>query len=82
MRQAIKAGLDAMPDGVRERAKALRGRAPAATVEVRDLRAEVDGLRRDLAELRAELDETRRDSLRVAQLTDLVEERLAQGARR
>ena len=53
----------------------------AAVEELHAYRAEVAELRRAVAELRHEIDETRRDSLRVAELTDLVVERLAAAER-
>lgn len=53
----------------------------AAVEQLHAYRAEVAELRRAVAELRQEIDETRRDSLRVAELTDLVVERLAAAER-
>lgn len=52
----------------------LRERLPLASAgELRELRDRV-------AELEQELDESRRDSLRVAEMLDLVEERLTPSA--
>ncbi len=42
----------------------------------RGLRGRVDSLEAEVRELKAEIDEARRDSLRIAQLADLVQERL------
>lgn len=42
-----------------------------------DLREEVARLRAEVAELRHEIDESRRDARRIAELTDIVEHRLA-----
>ncbi|WP_448003857.1 DUF6752 domain-containing protein [Agromyces bauzanensis] len=53
----------------------------AAVEQLHAYRAEVAELRHAVAELRREIDESRRDSLRVAELTDLVVERLAAAER-
>ncbi|MFI2704049.1 DUF6752 domain-containing protein [Cellulosimicrobium composti] len=39
--------------------------------------AELQQLREDVRDLRAEIDECRRDNVRIAELTDVVEARLA-----
>lgn len=41
-------------------------------------RPQDDGVAESIAELRADIDEVRRDNLRIAQLHDVVVERLAQ----
>ncbi|PFG31884.1 hypothetical protein [Paramicrobacterium agarici] len=53
--------------------------APANMVageEVQVLKQQVHDLRMEVEQLRRDLDEARRDSLRIAELTDLVVERL------
>ncbi|GAA1613738.1 DUF6752 domain-containing protein [Leucobacter chromiireducens] len=55
-------------------AGALRRRLPGG--RVRRLTAELQHERQRISQLEAELDELRRDNLRVAELLDLVEERL------
>ncbi|MET1016417.1 MAG: DUF6752 domain-containing protein [Leifsonia flava] len=50
----------------------------AAMEEVHAFREEVAELRKTVAELKREIDETRRDSLRVAELSDLVVLKLAE----
>lgn len=63
-RQAPNAGLFAR----------LRARLPGA--HIRRLQAELQTERERITRLETELDELRRDSLRVAELVDLVEQRL------
>lgn len=61
--------------------RALRGISPALTINVEEVlsyRAEVLELRRTVEELKREIDELRRDSLRVAELGDVVVEQLAE----
>ncbi|MBL3699715.1 DUF6752 domain-containing protein [Leucobacter luti] len=52
----------------------LRGRLGGT--RSRGIRAELEAERERITRLEAELDELRRDSLRVAELVDLVERRL------
>ncbi|MCW2289871.1 hypothetical protein EDF60_2748 [Leucobacter luti] len=52
----------------------LRNRLSGA--HVRSLHSELQAERERITRLEAELDELRRDSLRVAELVDLVEQRL------
>ncbi|KQO99443.1 DUF6752 domain-containing protein [Leifsonia sp. Leaf264] len=49
----------------------------AAMEEVHAFREEVAALRKTVASLKREIDESRRDSLRIAELTDVVVEKLA-----
>ncbi|MBN0040979.1 hypothetical protein JN535_12460 [Cellulosimicrobium cellulans] len=58
--------------------------APATMKRVRStskaqLAREINALRDDVRELRAEIDECRRDNIRIAELTEIVETRLAGG---
>lgn len=48
-----------------------------ASEEINDLRQQVDGLTHDVERLKKEVDEARRDSLRIAELYDLVVESLS-----
>ena len=50
----------------------------AAMEEVHAFREEVAELRKTVADLKREVDESRRDSLRIAELTDLVVQKLAE----
>ncbi len=47
-----------------------------ASEEIQDLRQQVSDLKYDVERLKKEVDEARRDSLRIAELTDLVVDRL------
>ncbi|QYM76983.1 DUF6752 domain-containing protein [Leucobacter luti] len=53
----------------------LRNRLSGA--HIRSLQAELQTERERITQLEAELDELRRDSLRVAELVDLVEQQLS-----
>ena len=61
----------------------LRRRFPDTQVSVGSdsrvtrLEAEVESLTAEVRELREEIDESRRDARRIAELTDIVEQRLA-----
>ncbi|MBE9925210.1 DUF6752 domain-containing protein [Cellulosimicrobium cellulans] len=71
MKQKIIAVGDRVAPGLMAR---LRGKPlPSHT----DVLEELERLREDVRELRAEIDECRRDNVRIAELTDIVESRLA-----
>lgn len=72
MKNSIVGFADRVLPGVTDRLRARRQRA--RTPEELDV---VEALREEVRELRAEIDECRRDSLRIAELTDVVEQRLS-----
>ncbi|ACQ79434.1 hypothetical protein Bcav_1174 [Beutenbergia cavernae DSM 12333] len=69
----LTSALDARAPSVASALRGVRDRLPRSRTrrDIADLRAQLD-------ELREEIDECRRDSLRIAELTDIVETRLAQ----
>lgn len=72
MKMKIVAFADRVAPGVTDRLRARR-RPPHTSEEIDVLAA----LREEIRELRSEVDECRRDSLRIAELTDVVEQRLS-----
>lgn len=89
MKDALVERLRSLSPAALERAVRLRGQLPASHHRVRHLEESFAGesgnalletieeLRAEVAELRAELDECRGDALRIAELTDIVEQRLS-----
>lgn len=84
MKRKILSALRAISPRLADRVIRLRRRVTSATpsVEPRDrtaqLEAAVEALTAEVRQLREEIDESRRDALRIAELTDIVEQRLAQ----
>ncbi|MBM9461935.1 hypothetical protein JL108_00655 [Aeromicrobium sp. YIM 150415] len=83
MKRKILSALRAISPRLAERVARLGRRvssaAPSADSGDRttQLEAAVERLTTEVRELREEIDESRRDALRIAELTDIVERRLA-----
>lgn len=84
MKRKILSALRAISPRLAERVVRLGRRVSSAAPSVgsgdrtAELEATVEALRAEVRELREEIDEARRDALRIAELTDIVEQRLAQ----
>ncbi|ROR95753.1 hypothetical protein EDD28_0315 [Salana multivorans] len=89
MKHSIVETLRSISPRALDRAVELRGHLPASHQRVRRLEESLQNetvfmlvealaeLRAEVAELRAELNECRGDALRIAELTDIVEQRLS-----
>lgn len=84
MREAIIARVRTAAPGALDVAVRARDLLPVSGRRARGLRAEVqrlaeqlEAVQGDIRELRGEIDEFRADALRIAELTDIVEQRLA-----
>ena len=84
MKRKLLSALRAVSPGLADRAVRLRQRMSSTPLpsgdpsQIAELEATVEALRAEVRELREEIDESRRDALRIAELTDIVEQRLAQ----
>ena len=78
MKQQLITAGDRIAPGVMARVRSRRVASRAVLAQQSAaLRDDVTRLDAQLQELRAELDETRRDNIRLTELTDIVENRLA-----
>lgn len=80
MKEQIVSHLRALSPTLADKLTRVWGRMPAERRQlgaIQELRDQVELLRTEVRELRTEIDECRRDALRIAELTDIVEQRLA-----
>lgn len=77
MKDALVHRLRTSAPAAAQAAVSLRRLLPARYGHIVALRESDESLREEIVELRKEIDEFRRDSLRIAELTDIVEQRLA-----